>query len=227
MSGVISAVAFCPHPPLLVPAVAAGAAGELDELRAACHDAVRAVAASAGELVLLGSGPERRTYAAGARGTLRPYGVAVETSLGPPGTAPPVLPLSLTIGAWLVADAAPPCPVRAEAVTADDGELEITGDVGLIVLGDGSARRSRTAPGYLDERAAPFDAAVAAALAAGDPATLAGLDAVLGADLLAAGVPAWRAAGRLLAGARWRARLRYDDAPYGVGYLVADWQRDG
>ena len=32
--------AICPHPPLIVPELAAGAAAELDELRAACDQAV-------------------------------------------------------------------------------------------------------------------------------------------------------------------------------------------
>jgi hypothetical protein len=43
-------------------------------------------------------------------------------------------------------------------------------------MGDGSARRSEKAPGHLDPAAAPFDAAVAAALAAGDTTALAALD---------------------------------------------------
>jgi hypothetical protein len=36
-------------------------------------------------------------------------------------------------------------------------------------------------------------------------------------------VPTWRAAGRLVGNRPVRATLRYDDAPFGVGYLVADW----
>jgi hypothetical protein len=36
-------------------------------------------------------------------------------------------------------------------------------------------------------------------------------------------VPVWRAVGAALAGRPVLARLRYDDAPFGVGYLVAEW----
>ena len=79
------------------------------------------------------------------------------------------------------------------------------------------------APGYLDEAAGPFDARVAAALTAGDPGALAALDLAAGERLLAAGVPTWRAVGTALAGRDVIARLHYDDAPFGVGYLVADW----
>ena len=64
-------------------------------------------------------------------------------------------------------------------------------------MGDGSARRSASAPGYLDERAAPFDAAVEQAVRDGDLPALAALDPDLARDLLAAGRPAWQ----VLAGA--------------------------
>ena len=55
--GVVSAIAFCPSPPLLVPELAAGAAGELDPLRAACREAVRRLlAAHPDEVVVIGTG---------------------------------------------------------------------------------------------------------------------------------------------------------------------------
>ena len=52
----IRAVAFCPHPPVLVPEVAQAAAPELDELRAACRTAIRRIAAPGSRLLVLGSG---------------------------------------------------------------------------------------------------------------------------------------------------------------------------
>ncbi len=56
--GVLAAIAFCPSPPLLVPELAAGAAAELDPLRAACAGAVRRLLdAAPDELVVLGTGP--------------------------------------------------------------------------------------------------------------------------------------------------------------------------
>jgi hypothetical protein len=99
-------------------------------------------------------------------------------------------------------------------------------EVALLVMGDGSARRSTTAPGYFDERAADFDADVAAALASGNADCLA-IDDWLAGQLLAAGAPAWNAAGRLLRGRSFDAELLYDAAPYGVGYFVAVWTADG
>jgi hypothetical protein len=100
----------------------------------------------------------------------------------------------------------------------------LPGGAGVLAMGDGSARRGEKAPGHLDPAAGPFDAAVAAALAAGDTAALAGLDPAAGARLLAAGVPVWRAVGAALAGRPVTAHLSYDDAPFGVGYLVAEWR---
>ena len=67
----------------------------------------------------------------------------------------------------------------------------------LLVVGDGAATHTEKAPGYLDERAGPFDDAVAAALATADPAALAALDPALAADLWAAGRAPWQ----VLAGA--------------------------
>jgi hypothetical protein len=226
---VLVAAAFCPQPPLLVPELAAGAAAELAALRAACDGAVRAlVAAGADRAVVLGAG-EQACYYPGGCGDLGGYGVPVRVRLGEPdqaGTALPLpLPLPLTIGAWLLARSAPGLP--AVGVTADPAggcpPVDWSGSVGLLVMGDGSARREAGSPGAADPRGVPFDRAVAAALASGDPARLRALDPALGADLLAAGTPAWVAAGAALDGTAYTPEIRYDAAPYGVGYLVATW----
>jgi hypothetical protein len=94
--------------------------------------------------------------------------------------------------------------------------------VGLLVMGDGTGRRTPK-PGYLDDRAEPFDARVAAALSAGDPSALAGLDAGLAGELLVQGRAAWQVLAGAAGGRRWRGEVTYDGAPYGVGYLVATW----
>jgi hypothetical protein len=64
---------------------------------------------------------------------------------------------------------------------------------------------------------------VAAALATGDAAALAALDLTDAERLLAAGAPTWQAMGEALTGRRVSGRLHLDTAPFGVGYLVADW----
>jgi hypothetical protein len=229
------AAAVCPHPPLLVPDVAAGAAGELDDLRAACFEAVRRLLDSGADLIaVVGAGGETRDFGADPAGSLRPYGL--DMTMGP-GT--PVLPLSLTIGRWLLEHGS--CGGRTvrtgrtiwHGVGAQEPALACRGmgvriaglarRVGMLCMGDGSCYRGSRAPGYVDPRAADFDAAVATALGGADPAALAGLDPLLAAELTVAGRPAWQ----VLAGAAGRTpfsgELLADQAPYGVRYYVASW----
>jgi len=231
---VIVAAAFLPNPPLLVPAVASGASAELEPLRDACRTALHRVQASGPtRLALIGSGDSSRMYSPVSRGSLFGYGVCLDVHLGSPACGGAVeLPLSLTVGAWLLAEALGPSTGAVgfsvgPDFAADRAAVELLAlaeseRVGLVVMGDGSARRSTTAPGYLDPRAEPFDAAVATALRNGDVEALASLDEGLGADLLASGVPAWRAAAGVLTGG-YDAELLYAEAPYGVGYFAAAW----
>jgi aromatic ring-opening dioxygenase LigB subunit len=215
---VIVAVAVCPHPPLLVPEVAPGTAEELAEVRDACHAAVTALlAADPDRVVVIGGGD----HAGGltpdldetAGGSLASYGAAVHA--GGPGTD---LPLSLTIGAWLLDRAGWTGPR-----TYSTARPEVDGRVALLVMADGTGTRTPKAPGALDDRAEAFDAAIAAALAAGDPEALASLDIDLGAELWSRGVPTLRTLGEMTKGADVTAHLRVAVAPFGVGYLVADW----
>jgi hypothetical protein len=218
----IEALAFCPHPPVLVPEVAQGAAPELDGLRSACRAAIRRIAQPGRTIAVLGAGPEPASYPAGTRGTFAGFGVPLEVSLDHDGTGSIELPLSLTVGAWLLHDAGTSAGAACAVAAGERIPLPEAGPVALLVMGDASARRSTAAPGYLDERAAGYDAAVAAALASGDPAALGALDSSLGRELLAAGAPVWGAVAGLLTG-RYDAEILFDGAPYGVGYLVATW----
>ncbi|TDC45126.1 hypothetical protein E1281_31360, partial [Actinomadura sp. KC345] len=240
--------AVCPHPPILVPAVAGEAAPELDALRAACDEAVRRLTASdAGRgspvdaLVVVGGAPATRSYGPDAYATLRPYGLAWTIPDEPEHTAA-ALPLSLTIGRWLLERGDAGAGARYEAVAFDaepeeclslGRRLAASADrVALLVMGDGSACRSEKAPGYLDERAVPFDAEAARALRDADAAALAALDPGLSRELRADGRAAWQvlagAAGAGTgAGEGLTAALLADEAPYGVGYLVAAWSRTG
>jgi len=229
---VLVAAACCPHPPLLVPQVAQGTAAGLDALRAACDAAVADLLASHPDSVLvLGSAPRAGRWPQGAAGSLRPYGVDLQAG----GTGGDGLPLSLTVGAWLL-DRAGWVGRRAYVATSGGaGEPEPVAEnvddpgerLAVLCMADGSAMRFAGAPGHLDERAETFDGGVAAALRDGDAAALAALDLDLGAQLWAGGVPAWRELGRRLSThGRPCARLLHDAAPYGVGYLVASWRWD-
>jgi hypothetical protein len=212
----IEAVAFLPHPPVLVPELAQGATAELADLRAACAAACDLVISPDRTTVVIGSGDATHGHAPDARGSFAGFGVPVEVSAGD-GSGPLDLPLSLTVGCWLVG--------RARAYSIGPGgaaPVLLDEPTTLVVMGDGSARRDVKAPGYLDERAAGYDKAVVAALGSGDPGALAGLDLDLGADLLAAGAPVWRAAAALLTRC-YTGHVLHDSAPFGVGYFVAAW----
>lgn len=234
----IVSVAVCPSPPLLVPEVAAGAAAELDGLRAACDQALQRVLAAGVDLVvLLGGGPETLAVGEGDSGSMAGYGVALTVPLGARtcGGAP-VLPLSLTVGAWLLARTGWTGPVQGLAVAADTpsadcarpaGELRaLPGRVGLVVLADASARRTPKAPGAWHPAAERHDADLAAALAGPDPGALSRLDEGLAAEVWSAGRAPLAVLGHAAAGVAWRAELLHDEAPYGVGYLVAAWTAD-
>ncbi|MGW7517116.1 class III extradiol dioxygenase subunit B-like domain-containing protein [Streptomyces sp. NPDC054796] len=231
------AAAVCPSPPLLVPEVAAGAAHEMDDARAACYDALGVLAASRPDrLVVLGPAeqPARGPHPQGARGSFRGYGVDLEVSLGKGEPAHRELPPSLAVAAWLLArtdwTAAPVEglgvgePLTRDRCAASGKELAQSADrVAMLVMGDGTNCRTLKAPGYFDERAAAFDAEAARALGSADTGALLALDEELAYELKATGRACWQVLAGAAEGARLDGRLLYDEAPYGVGYMVASW----
>jgi len=141
---VLIAAAVCPHPPLLVPAAACGAAAELDALREACDAAVTVLAAADPDLIVtVGGAAEDAEFAESAAGSLAAYGIGWRT-----GAGPAVLPLSLTIGRWLLP--------RAGLLPA--GPAERAG-----LLGAGPPDRAGPVRADPAERAGPVPAGTAAA----------------------------------------------------------------
>jgi hypothetical protein len=90
-------------------------------------------------------------------------------------------------------------------------------------MGDASARKAAGVHGAADPAAERYDAEVAAALAAADPAALAALDPALDDELMIAGRAAWQVLAGAAAGVSLLGRLRCAAAPYDVSYLVASW----
>ena len=194
--------AVCPSPPLLARQLT-GQTDVFPELRAACAAAVPTLLAAVPDVVVVvGAGP-----ATDDLGPRRPAGpvrlrAGAERTAGKPG-----LPLALGLGAMLLdaAGHAGPRVLQAVREQAPGGEClrlgaslrDLAPRVGLLAMGDGSARRSTAAPGHLDPRAASFDASVERALRDGDMAALASLEPGLARDLLATGRAAWQ----VLAGA--------------------------
>jgi hypothetical protein len=222
---VLTGAALCPATPLLHPAVT-GRAAVVPELRAACAQAVKQLLTGEPDTVVV-IGP------AAATGQWNPFGRLDPSIFAPglPATGHRLLPPALGLGAFLLDQAGYAGRRRLQAVGHDEPvsacvrlgrRLSETGTrSAVLVMGDGSARRTLKAPGYLDERAPTFDAEVERAVRAGDLSALERLDQSLAHDLMASGRPAWQ----VLSGA-WRgqghdAEVLYCDAPFGVGYLVA------
>jgi hypothetical protein len=160
---------------------------------------------------------------------------------GAAGAGRGALPLSLGLGAMLLDQGGYSGPRRLIAV----GQAEPTGTcaalgaelatgaprTALLVMGDGSARRTLKAPGHLDSRAEPFDAQVERAVRAGWLGALLDLDEALARDLMVTGRPAWQVlAGAMPDGAGAdnveangapATEVLYRDDPFGVAYLVA------
>jgi hypothetical protein len=236
----LAAAAVCPHPPVLIPAVmgSAGTGPEFGDLRAACTAAVRGLLQAQPDLLLVvGGGPAGGTYAWPAAGGMLAFGVPWAT-----GPGEPVLPLSLTVGAWLLTETlpavspavSPAVQFRAvAAVTPPDGCLRLGAQlaalaprVALLVMGDASARKAAGVHGAADPAAERYDAGVAEALGAADAGALARLDPGLDAELMIAGRAAWQVLAGAASTGRGRAlrgQLRYAAAPLDVTYLVASW----
>lgn len=235
------AAAVCPCPPLLVPEVAAGAAPELDAARAACTDALGVLAASRPDRLLV-VGPAERSgrgpHPEGTRGSFRGFGVDLDVRLGAGGAGPAAadreLPPALAVAAWLLertgwSDAPVEGlgvgePLAAErCIDVGRGIRGRAERVALLVMGDASACRTLKAPGYLDERAAGFDEEVTRALGTADVAALKALDAELAYELKVSGRAPWQVLAGAAENTDLAGTLLYEDAPYGVGYVVAAW----
>jgi hypothetical protein len=225
----------CPHPPLLFPEIAQRSSPALDELRTACAAALQSLLEARPDVVVcVGEGLQMRRYDEWHGGSMRAFGVDVRAGAPTSDALPP----ALTTGAWLLDRAGWSGPRRYvampretthdEAVDAGERLAAAQLRVGVLAVGDGSARRSTSAPGYLDERAEPFDTAVAQALGEPDPQWLAdALPPLACAELWVSGRQAWQflagAAAMTPPGGTLQARLLYDAAPFGVGYFVAEW----
>jgi hypothetical protein len=117
--------------------------------------------------------------------------------------------------------------VAAALVTAAGATLAADHETGLLVIGNGSAKRTEKAPGHFDERAEAFDAAIRDALTTNVSRLEEIDDQELARELWAdtgqlAGLVGHAGASGVDLASR-RARVLYDDAPFGVQYWVVSW----
>jgi hypothetical protein len=174
--------------------------------------------------------------AGGGQGWLEPDRLAgALASVLPEPARLDALPLSLAVAAWLLARRGRPGPpLAALTVPASfaGGEAAALGRalavaaaphgrVGLLAMGDLSARRGTAAPATPHPAAEAFDHQAGQAVRDGQPCRLLDLDPALAATLRVAGLaPLHVLAGALEQAGPLRGAVLYEDAPYGVGYLV-------
>ena len=203
-------------------------------MRSACLDAAARLAEVSRDWVVVAPAVADGSCATASRGSFRGYGADVEVSLRSPAAATDELPLPALIAGWLRARAGA-STARMELVAADSSPsscarmakrlADTAQETALLVLGDGSNRRGARAPGGHDDRAESFDAELSRALGTADCAALRELDPALAERLGASGRAPWQVLAGLAEGGDWRAEPLYSDAPFGVGYHVAVWDR--
>ncbi|WP_317496184.1 hypothetical protein [Haloechinothrix sp. LS1_15] len=251
----MSRVAIVPSPPLLVPALVPGATGETAPVREAAVAAVRWLRAAADDWFVVGCldepGDAVARYGPEEVGTFVGYGADVPVALAGGGRDSQAgqrrqrteLPLPVLVTGWL-RERAGAVTARVEllgaATSAADcaaygDRLRLRADTaGLLVVGDGATCHGSRAPGGHDPRARGFDDRIAGALRSVDVATLLAIDQAEAAELGVTGRVPWQVAAGLAGPGRddtagatgtWRGTLLYSDAPFGVGYHVATWER--
>jgi hypothetical protein len=227
---VLSAIAIIPSAPVMVPELAASAAGELADLR----DAVLVAAGSLpSRWVAVGVGAADAVLGPDSAGTFAGYGVDRRVALSPGAADPPTeLPLCALIAGWVRGQAKPEARAQARVYAADhdvDAALargrrlrieigEVVDPIGVLVVADGAHTLTPSAPGGYDPDSIPTQAALDDALAAGDAAALTRLpDTIVGRV-------AYQVLAGLIEAAPRSTKELYRGAPYGVGYFVGVWQ---
>ncbi|MCV7236280.1 hypothetical protein H7J49_27880 [Mycobacterium branderi] len=234
---------------MLIPDVVGEVGEGWDRLRAACLEAVRqlnvpvydgkhAPAADAPHLVVIVGGDDttRSFDPSGAYGSLLSNGIYWEYGWGSDSEDAQPLPLSLTLGYWLLLTAKPAGMIVADiafqAIDFDASPQECVAlgqdlagraeRVAMLVMGEGSTCMTASGREWWGKRARLCDTKVLRALEQADADALARLDPT---EFLqtATGRAAWQVLGGAGSGQRFHGRLHGDTAVSGLGYFVASW----
>ncbi|MED5814003.1 hypothetical protein VST63_16710 [Mycolicibacterium sp. 050232] len=242
--------AICPHPVMLIPDLA-GRSDRWDRLRSACLEAVGLLqipvvggglepSPDAPQLVAIVGGDDatRSFDPAGAYPSLFSNGIRWRSGWGQDAEDPQPLPLTLSLGYWLLVSSRP----DGKGIIVADGAFEsidfdasledcaalgrdLAGRaerVAMIVIGEGST--CMTASDRVDqaEEAAGYDKAVMRALEQCDADAL----GRLGENGLAmTGRAPWRVLAGAAAGNEFEGRLHAGGRENDGGYFVASWTR--
>jgi aromatic ring-opening dioxygenase LigB subunit len=189
-----------------------------------------------GSFAPYGVAVEARLPATASQAGSAPGGEWLDRRRLPPGRLGE-LPLSLTVAAWLLgveaqAHQLPPVAAFGVPASMDAEPAAATGrtvaravrpgrHVGLLVMGDLSARRTAKAPATFHPAAEEFDRGIGDAIREAEITRLLDADAGLAAELRVGGMAAlWLLAGALEGAGPLHGEVLYEAAPFGVGYLV-------
>lgn len=242
--------AVCPHPTMLIPDVAGGRC-EWNPLRDACREAVGRLqipvvggghepSPDAPQLVaIVGGDDSTRSFdPAGAYPSLFASGIRWRSGWGQDADDPQPLPLTLSIGYWLLMSSRPGGKgmiiadgafesIRFDASLEECAALgrDLAGRaerVALIVIGEGSTCMTASDRAHNANEADVYDGAVMRALEEGDYDTL----GRLGEHSLAmTGRAPWRVLAGAAAGRRFEGRLHAGGRADDRGYFVASGTR--
>lgn len=244
----ISTVATVPSTALLIPEVAAGASGELDDLRERALHRVSATAAVCDHLLVVAGSRQVSSPAvfhAPIYGSLRPIGVNLDVPLldsSQPvvcGSDSADVPIAVSVAAWLLNEVSVTLPrtytvvpprsyiepdmlvqVRSLVAQLSDARL------GVLVIADGTATRTPKAPGAYVEGASDWDDRWATAWREVDCAWFMAPARTEDAETFAIdGVGAWSLGATLAqeATGEWTSHIDHEEDPYGVMYAVGAW----
>ena len=224
----LAAIALTPSAPVLVPELAGAAAAEV----AGYRDAALAAAAELPQSwIAIGTGPADVVYTR-VRGSFAGYGADVRVALDPAAPDGIVeLPLCALMAGWLRGQVNPNGAVRVRTYDSgldvqsavacgrtlraviDDGDEP----VGVLVVADGAATLTASAPGGHRPEDVPVQEALDDALASGDVTALAELPGTV------TGRVAYQVLAGLAGSGPRTARELIRGAPYGVGYFAGVW----
>ncbi len=244
--------AICPHPMMLIPDVA-GRSRRWNRLRVACQEAVGRLKIpvvggwhepswDAPQLVAIVGGDDatRSFDPAGAYPSLFASGVRWTSGWGQAADDPQPLPLSLSLGCWLLGSSRPDdngiivanCAFESidfDASLEDCAALgrDLAGRaerVAMIVIGEGSTCMTASDRAHHVTEADLYDKAVMRALEHGDYDALGRLGE---GDRPTTGRAPWRVLAGAAAGHKFEGRLHAHGRARDRGYFAASWTRRG
>ena len=245
------AAVVVPGPPAFVPELMGSAAHELDELRQAADSAVsRAVSdllavshdspsssSAVLQLVIVGPG-EPGEYAAAGPVSLSSFGRGVSIpALADGQRTDNDLPTPLMVARYLASRDVASHPEHSDLwatarwITSSGADSTSLGErirdpgtrIALILVGDGALCHGPKAPRADDPRGDAYDDEVCDVLASGKLGRLAEIDADLGDELGASWPQVWPVLFTAADG-DGIGRVLWQGAPYGVGWVVAEWR---